>query len=80
MVWLNTTPHAKEDSHTSNISKSLPSDYLNGLNWIKKNRMGQDLDRWSRFKLVGFKNAFVLVNNLAHEMIDLGWSGFDKIR
>ena len=42
--------------------------------------MGQDLDRRSRFKLVGSKNAFVLENGLAQELIDLGWSGFDKTR
>ena len=50
------------------------------LDWIKKNGIVQDLDRWSRFKLVGLKNAFVLEKSLAQELIDLGWSGFDKIR
>jgi hypothetical protein len=80
VVWLNTISLAKENSNTTNISKSLPSDQEDGLDWIRKNRIGQGLDRWSRFRLVGLKNAFALEKSLAQEMIDLGWSGFDKIR
>ena len=68
MVWLNAISHAKEDSNTSNISKSLPSDYEDGLDWIKKNGIGQDLDRWSRLVLVGLENTFVLEKGLAQDL------------